>query len=235
MRPWSSQTANSDTEIRASIGATTSDTLVVVADTPGTSEPVPQWSTEKEKEFELLLSEANYADKQIGSFMGVQTKLLGILFPAIGAVIAVVFATEKDHGLSEPNTVKALLTLSLIGSFGILQTSIIYGSTLTYMHHKNKVLGPRLEALLKLNYQPLSTLDSFVNTGVSGAVFFSTYLATLGITLLNFGLLCYCWSLAHCEWGLRFAVGVGFAGVISSVAAQVRTRQAIKAVGLIKS
>jgi hypothetical protein len=203
--------------------------------TPEATEPAQQWAPEKEKEFQLLLAETEYANKQIGSYMGVQMKLLGILFPAIGAIIAVLFATEKDPVLSELNTAKALLTLSLIGSFGILQTSITYGSTLTYMHYKNKVLGPRLEALLKLGYKPLSTIDSFVKTGVSDAVFFATYLATLGITLLNFGLLCYCWRLAQCERGLRLAIGVGFAGVIGSIAAQVRTRQAIKAVGLIKS
>jgi hypothetical protein len=217
----------------ASVETTTSDILVVV-DTPGLSEPAPDWPPEKAKEFELLLAEADHSDEQIGSYMGLQTKQLGILFPAIGAIIAAVFAA-KDGVLSDQNAAKALLTLSLIGSFGILQTSITYGSTLTYMHYKNEVLGPKLKALLNLHYKPLSIIDSFVKTGVNGAVFFATYFATLGITLLNFGLLCYCWHLAHCERGLQLAIGAGFAGVIGSIAALVRTRQAIKAVHLLSS
>lgn len=202
--------------------------------TPDSPRPARTWPTEREKEFELLLAETDYANKQIGSYMGVQMKLLGILFPVIGTIIAAVFAAEKNDVLSKESTATALLTLSLIGSFGILQTSITYGSTLTYMHYKNKFLAPKLQALLDLRYQPLATIDSFVETGVSDAVFFATYFATVGITVLNFFLLCYCLILANCDTGLMLAIGLGFAGVIGSYLAQVRTHRAIKAVGLRK-
>jgi hypothetical protein len=204
-------------------------------DALGTTPPPREWPPEKEKEFALLLAEAEYADKQIGNYQGIQTKQLGILFPAIGAVVAVVFAAEKEAGLSPTNTAMVLLTLSFIGSFGILQTAITYGSILPYVHYKNEVLGPKLKSLLNLSYKPYTVIDSFANTGGSGAVFFATYFATLGVTLLNFGLLCYCWRLAHCEQGLRFAIGLGFAGVIGSFVALLRTHKAIVRVGLKKS
>jgi hypothetical protein len=206
-----------------------------VVATPDPAESGRTWPSEKEKEFELLLAETEYANKQITGYMDLQIRVNSFIFSALAAVVAALFAAQKSLEIPGPTAAKVLLVLSLIGSFGVLQTAITYGTSLTYIDRKQSVLGPRLQRLLGLSYQPLDTVPSFTDTGVSKAVLFAAYFSTVGVTLLNFGGLCYCVRLADGNCHLILAIGVGFVGVIGSFVAQVLTRRAMETVGLTKS
>jgi hypothetical protein len=200
--------------------------------TPEATEPAQQWAPEKEREFQLLLAETEHANKQIGSYMDLQIKLIGFLFSALGAFVAILFAAS----LSSSNMAKAFLTISLIASFGVFQTAITYGTALSYIGYKAKILAPRLKELLQLGYQPLEAVRAFTSAGVSRAVFFSTCFVMAGITFLNLCLLRYCWELAgDNEGGIKFGIIVALIWVVGTVVAQILMGRALQRIGVVRS
>src|SRR6185295_6769344 len=103
---------------------------------------------EHEMEFQLLLGEVEHANQQIGGYMDLQVKILGSLFSALGVGLGLLFAVGKT--VSSVATAKVLVALSLVASFGVIQSSISYGIALGYMHYKTFILAPKLRELLKL-------------------------------------------------------------------------------------
>lgn len=201
--------------------------------TPEAAGSAQDWPPEKDREFKLLLAETEHANKQIGSYMGVQMKLLGVLFSALGAFVAILFAAEDKVALSNSNLAKAFLAISLIASFGVFQTAISYGTALSYIGYKARRLAPRFKALLRLNYQPLDSIRAFNSGGVSRAVLFSTCFLMAGITFLNLLLLRYCWKLAgEGEPGIKCGIVVAWIWVVGTVIAQILVGCAMKNIGV---
>ena len=117
-----------------------------------------------EAELNILMSEKEQADKQIGSYLELQVKVHTFIFTAAAAAAGWIFAQNKG-GLSSPEVRgAAVLALAFLGSFAILQGITVYGIVLGYIRYKNLVIGNRMKILLGLDRNPLMALQVIANS-----------------------------------------------------------------------
>ncbi len=138
--------------------------------------------TEPEMEFQLLVKELEHADRQIGSYLDLQMKILGFVFTFLVGCLGFLVA-GKAEGLE--NLPRLLVIASAVGSFGVLQSSINYGIALGYIYNKERWLSPRLQRLLKLTERPLYAVRAFQTSPARLPVFLSTFVVALGVDVLN--------------------------------------------------
>lgn len=138
-----------------------------------------------EKELEILLSEKEQADKQIGSYMDLQLKVHTVIFTAAAVAAGWIFAQSKAGQPPSPEVRgAAALTLAYLGSFAILQGTITYGIVLGYIRYKHFVVGRRMQDLLELKRNPLVAMQaissSLSNRMVVAASFFGGAFILIG-------------------------------------------------------
>jgi len=144
----------------------------------------PEMSENRERLFELLMSEKEQADKQIGSYLELQLKLHTVMFT--GAAVGAGWAFAKGGGgfASEPEVrATAALTVAVVAIFAVLQAAANYGIVLGYIRYKHQVIGRQLQALLHLTSNPLSALRT-IGASRSNSV---VMLASVSGGLLFFG------------------------------------------------
>jgi hypothetical protein len=164
------------------------------------------------RELDLLLSEKEQADKQIGSYLELQIKTYAFIFTAATVGAGWMFAQNDGAFASGPMRGVVSLTLAFLISFATLQGVSNYGIVLGYIKYKNLVIGPRMQALLRLRVNPLGALKTIASSRSNRVVVMSS--ATSGGLLLAgaAGLLVYAgWSwLTSGDLGAFFGVAVLF-------------------------
>lgn len=112
----------------------------------------------RQGEFDVLMSEKEHADKQIGSYLENLLKLHTVIFAAAAVGAGWAFSGSGDGFASGKVRAIAALALAFLASFATLQTVSNYGIVLGYIRYKNRILGRRLQLLLNLDQNPLAAL-----------------------------------------------------------------------------
>lgn len=179
-------------------------------------------TSKEEKECQLLLSETEYVNQQISSYMDLQIKTLTFIFAAIGIGLGFLFG--KEHAPTPEQVPAILIVISLVGSFGILQSVVTYGVALTYIDYKANVLAGKWQSLLGLDYSPLEAAERFRRSSVKRATLVATFLLFSGCIILDLGIPIY---LIFTGWK------VGGGTLVGSIAALCGALAALVSVGLI--
>lgn len=189
--------------------------------------------TDKEFEFQVLLKELDHADKQISAFMDLQMKVLGVVFTILAASLGLLLSTAPDKALTPHNLAKLLVVISVVGSFGVIQSTINYGIALGYMHNKVHFIAPRLQRLIGLDQPPLQAVTAFQESPARVPVLLATLGLAAGILALNTGVLWSAWNLAAENSLTQMLVG-GAALLIGFTAlCQFMTWRAMKRIGIV--
>lgn len=104
------------------------------------------FTPEKERLFELLMSELDHANQQIRSYSDFQTKLIAVVFTVLVAIVGWALGTNAqlgDHGVPY-----VLLAAFLVLCFTILHGVFSYGTTLNYMLYKHDQLNRQFADIL---------------------------------------------------------------------------------------
>jgi hypothetical protein len=159
-----------------------------------------------EAELNILMSEKEHADKQIGSYLELQVKVHTFIFTAAAAAAAGWIFARKEGDLSSPEVRSAaVLVLAFLGSFAILQGIIVYGIVLGYIRYKNKVVGNRIKDLLGLDRNPLMALQAIASSSSNRIVMTSSIFGGVFLLGISGGLLGYAfllWQDARARNGL---------------------------------
>lgn len=185
-------------------------------------------------EFQLLLKEVEHADRQIGAYLDLQIKILGLVFTVVAACLGLLLASGPEPALAPDDLAKLLAILAAVGSLGVLQSSITYGIALGYMHGKVEFLAPRLQALLELPHRPLQAIRAFRESPARLPVLLATAVLAVGVVILEAALLGSAWKLATPGSLTRWIVRASFALLVAVVACQVLIGSAMKRVGVAK-
>jgi hypothetical protein len=114
-------------------------------------------SPEKEKLFELLMSELDHTNQQIRGYSDFQAKLIAVVFTVLVAIVGWVAGTSTDA----QKLAYVLLAAFLVACFAILQGVFSYGLTLNYILYKHERLNCQFAELLAIE-KPLGGLG-YVN------------------------------------------------------------------------
>jgi hypothetical protein len=133
----------------------------------------------------ILLSEKEYADKQIADNFGTNVKIVGTVFTFVTTAVGWLFA--KDTGLAHFQTALILLALVAIGSVGLIMGALFNGFAFGYIAYKSGLLGPRLRELTALSYNPLQATGFIETTPARKLIVFSTTYLALGQLILSAG------------------------------------------------
>lgn len=146
--------------------------------------------TPQEAELQVLLSEKEHADKQIGSYLELQLKLLAFLLGAGSAGLGFVFA-RGDQFLKPPEAAIVIIVICIAGCVLMLQSVVTYGVALGYIYYKKSILGPRLAELLQLPASPLLSVKSFGESPARFPVFLASSLLAIIHAVATTALLIY--------------------------------------------
>jgi hypothetical protein len=138
---------------------------------------------EKIDELGLLLSEKENADDRIGAYYQLQSSILGLALSAVVGVLGFVFTKE---GL-RTGTELTYILLALVGIAAIagLQATVFNGFALGYIYYKREVLGPRFQALLGLERNPLSAASDINLSPARRPIMFATRSLILAQAILG--------------------------------------------------
>jgi hypothetical protein len=190
-------------------------------------------TTAEEKEFDLLLSEAQNCNGQIGNFFELQIKIVGVVVSAVGLSLSLL-AAAGQHGtyhLSPASSAKILVALSGVMSFAVIQGAITYAIAIGYMHYKALVVAPRLKQLLLLSEVPLATLRSILRGPTGVPLLVASGLATLGILAVDLSTLTYAWILAPGDRAVHLLVGIAGLGLAAASLSVVLVVRGLKKLG----
>lgn len=182
--------------------------------------------------FELLMKELEHADRQIGSYMDLQMKILALVFAFLGASLGLLLSTEKDRALTPQGTAKLLIIASAVASFGVLQSSINYGTALAYMHNKTHFIAPRIKVLLQLQEMPLPAIRAFRESPASPPVLLATLILAVGLAALNAGLLIIAWQKATRFSVTWWLIGGAALLLVSVIVVQIQMGRAMNSTGI---
>jgi hypothetical protein len=188
-------------------------------------------ATDKEFEFQVLLKELDHADKQIGSYMDLQIKILAVVFAILSASLGFLITTDAGK-LTPHNVAKLLVVVSVVSSLAVIQSTIYYGIALGYIHCKVQSIAPRLQRLIGLSEPPLQALNAFRQSPTRGPVLLSTAIFFAGILALNAAALGFAWSLVAAGAQTKWLIGGAAVLIIASIACKVMTYGAMKQVGI---
>ena len=141
-----------------------------------------------EQYFKLLLSEKEYADREIASNLQSNLKVLGTVFSVIVAGLGWIFSTDTGSNLLPHELGLVLLALVALASIATLMGMNFNGLAFGYIAYKADHLGPRFEALLS---QPdlLVAARFIAKTPAGTTIVATTILLTLCQGLLSVVLL----------------------------------------------
>ena len=151
--------------------------------------------TPEEVELQILLSEKEHADKQIGSYLELQLKLLAFLLGAGSAGLGFVFA-RGDQLLKPAEIAIVILVACAAGCVVMLQSIVTYGIALGYIYYKKSILGPRLVTLFRLPASPLLAVRSFTESPARLPVFLASAFLTAVHAIATAALLVYAAGIA---------------------------------------
>ncbi len=184
-----------------------------------------------EMEFQIIIKELDHADRQIESYMDLQTKILGVVFTFLGVILGLLLS--KVTKVENPQDLaKLLIVASALGSFGVLQSTIAYGSVIGYIYGKVHLIAPRLVKLLDLKETPLLAVRAFRESPAMRPVLLSTGVLAVGISALNAGVL---WSALRvaASGSLTQYLAVGASTLLAAVLViQVQMALAMRSVGV---
>ena len=184
-----------------------------------------------EMEFQIIMKELDHADRQIQSYMDLQMKILGVAFTFLGGILGLLLS--KATGVANPQDLaKLLIVASALGSFGVLQSSIVYGTVIGYIYGKVHLIAPRLVRLLNLKETPLLAVRAFRESPAMLPVILATGVLAVGISALNVGVLWSALRLAT-SWSLTQYLALGASALLAAVIViQVQMALAMRAVGV---
>jgi len=130
----------------------------------------------------LLLSEKEHADRQIGSYLELQLKMMAFLFSALVVAAGLGLGGGSKAGITPSQTGVTLLIVVFIGIFAILQSVIMYGIVLGYIRYKQMVIGRSLKEVLGLTANPLQALPTISRASSNTVVLGASFLLGGGIT-----------------------------------------------------
>ena len=177
----------------------------------------------EEKYFELLISEKEFADKQIGSALDLHVKVLGF-FAAVVVLLGWIYSDKASKPVQEHVPLVMLIVVAF-GCAVILQAIVFYGSSLAYTEHKRRRLQPALADLLgqKLALAGDDWRESAARRPVNIAlvVLFVMHAAVSSVVL------CFFWRQVSDLWLWAAYVG-GAVLVVITVVCEVLMANAIK-------
>ncbi len=186
----------------------------------------------REMEFQVIMKELDHADTQIQSYMDLQMKILGVVFTFLGGILGLLLSTKVTDGTRHQDLAKLLIIASSLGSFGVLQSSIVYGTVIGYIYGKVHLIAPRLARLLDLKEAPLLAVRAFRESPAMLPVMLATGALALGISALNLGVIWSALRLAT-SGSLTQYLGLGALALFAVViVVQVQMALAMRAVGV---
>jgi hypothetical protein len=147
-------------------------------------------NAQEEKLFAVLMSEKEQADQQIRSFLDLQSKLTGVMLPALAATVGWLIV-ERKVPLSPEGKGIALLTVATLLEFGMIYGVFSYGVALGSMTYKHRFLNEQFELIL--GRRPLGAVSAFKDSAARGpinftaAIFNVLQLTAVGIILYFVG------------------------------------------------
>jgi hypothetical protein len=191
-------------------------------------------TTTEEKEFDLLHSEVEYCNSQIGNYFELQIKIFGFVASAAAVCLGLVFANggEGAKALSPPTTARVLVALSGVLSFAVLQGVITYSIALGYMGYKSVEVARRLKSLLALSELPLKSVSAVFSGSAGVPLATASSLATFGLLGVNLFVLTYAWSLSYGHPRIHLlvvAAGIGLAASCICVILVLRAARSLSA------
>lgn len=168
----------------------------------------------RQKEFDVLMSEKQHADKQIGSYLENLLKVHTVIFAAAAVGAGWAFSRSGDGFASEEVRAIAALVLAFLASFATLQTVSNYGIVLGYIRYKNQVLGRRFQKLLNLEQNPLAALNTIAMSRSNRLVVIASVGSGVFVLLGAGGLIVY----AVVEWMNQEKLGAGFGAAVLACA-----------------
>jgi hypothetical protein len=132
-----------------------------------------------EKKFQLLMSEKEFADSQIGGFFDLQVKI----FTFLGAAVVLLgwIYSDRPKPLGDSGLAVSAIAFVVIGCSVMLQGITMYGTSLSYLEYKTTTLNDELQTLLALPKPPLNTLGNWRSSPTQPPVM----LATMGLTTMH--------------------------------------------------
>lgn len=114
-----------------------------------------------EKLYELLLTEKNLADSQIGGYGDLSLKVLTFFGGAV-AVLGWLYSEKGFNGLHEPIIAGAICAaVVIIGCGVILQGITTYGFTLGYIQYKHETLNEAFVRVARMNRYPFNHIRAW--------------------------------------------------------------------------
>jgi hypothetical protein len=109
-----------------------------------------------DKRFQLLMSEKEFADTQIGGFFDLQVKI----FTFLGASVVLLgwIYSDKPKPVGGDGLSLLAITFVVIGCSVMLQGITMYGTALSYLEYKTTDLNEAFRAELTLPKAPFNTL-----------------------------------------------------------------------------
>lgn len=169
-----------------------------------------------EKKFQLLMSEKEFADSQIGGFFDLQVKI----FTFLGAAVVLLgwIYSDKPKPLDDGGLAILAIAFVVIGCSVMLQGITMYGTSLSYLEYKTTTLNTELQTLLALPKPPFNTLGRWRSSSTQPPVM----LATMGLTamhiVVNTALLYIAWRHAHSRFLLAAVMAAAIYEVITMAA-----------------
>ena len=186
-----------------------------------------------EFEFQILVKELEHADKQISSYMDLQMKILGVVFTLLAASLGILFSTKTGQTLTQENVSVVLGVISLLSSFGFLQTVINYGIALGYMYYKQCNIAPRLQRQIGLSDTPLQAITAFQQSPARLPVMIAMSVMSVCIFTLNAGILYYAWCNATGHILIKGFIIFAAVILLLTVLCQAFIGMAMKKIGII--
>ncbi len=140
---------------------------------------------------DLLISEKEHADQRIGAYFEIQAKIIGIAFPAVLAAIGWIFIGNNGNPLEATSTAVLCLLICIVSSISLLVGTVFNGFALAYIGYKKDHLGPRMQALLALEENPLAALATAKESPARRPIMFATLVLGISQSLTTLGVLLY--------------------------------------------
>jgi hypothetical protein len=155
-------------------------------------------TTTEDRHFQLLMSEKEFADSQVGAFFEIHIKVLTFLGAAI--VLLGWLYSDKDRSAGDQALSMLALIVAIIGCSVILQGIAVYGTALGYLEYKVTTLADGFARVVPLDEPPYPAFWRWRSSRVQLPVLVSAvalFAMHAGITAV---LLVVAWSSGPVSW-----------------------------------
>jgi hypothetical protein len=164
--------------------------------------------------FELLMSEKQLADSQVGGYMELHVKVLGFLAAAVvflGWLYSGKSEIRQPGSAMDANTLRLVCLCVVLLTCGVvLQSIVVYGLSVAHLQYRNNELYESFQKLLGDDIPPFGAVNYWTKSAASTPVMYSAAALFATHAVVSGVLLTISWGDApHCD-NLRVAtVGVG--------------------------